>query len=713
MQRTGTPNQLAVVAPGGTGAAPGAAQVLTNVAKGALTATSTDAVNGSQLFTTNQSLTSVTSQVATQTTQIGNIGATTATALGSNAAYDPATGKITGFSQSVNGVDAVGMVGAATQQTTVGGALSVLNNSIANTATIAVKYDAAGGSTITLGATGGVLPPKAPAVKITNLAPGALTSTSSDAVNGSQLYTTNQSVGTLSTEVTNLSTNVSNGTAGPVQRTGTANQVAVVAPGGTGAAPGTAQTLTNVAAGALNATSTDAVNGSQLFATNTTVGALGTQVTNLATNVSNLSTNVSNLATTISNGTAGPVQRTGTANQLALVAAGGTGAAPGAAQSLTNIAAGNLAAGSTDAVNGGQLFATNQAISNITSGQAGPFASNQAATKAQPTASGADALAGGFGASAAGAASSVVGNQATDNGVANSTVVGNGANVKAGVTGSNVALGQGSTVDSTAVGTTGATISGKDYTFAGTAPAGSVSVGSVGNERTVTNVAAGRLNATSTDAVNGSQLFATNTAVNSLASNLGGGGELAVKYDSSGGAKGNTITLQGGDPSAPVLISNVKAGVADTDAANLGQVKQAAAAGTATAVSTANSYTDLQVGAAFQTSVAYTNQMATQTLQQANSYTDMRFGQLSQQIGEVQKEARQAAAIGLAASSLRYDDRPGKLSASMGGGMWKGYAAGAMGLGYTSENQRVRANVSATTTGDNWGVGAGLTFTLN
>ncbi len=214
-------------------------------------------------------------------------------------------------------------------------------------------------------------------------------------------------------------------------------------------------------------------------------------------------------------------------------------------------------------------------------------------------------------------------------------------------------------------------------------------------------MAAGRLSATSTDAVNGSKLFATNTAVNNLQSTVGN----VVLYDTVGGAKTNTVTLQGGDPSVPVLIKNVAPGVAPTDAANVSQVQAATTA--------ANNYTNVQVGAALQTSVNYTNQVAVQTLNQANNYTDMRFGQLSQQIGDVQKEARQAAAIGLAASSLRYDNRPGKLSASVGGGVWKGYASGAMGLGYTSESQGVRANVSATTTGDSWGFGAGLSFTLN
>ena len=63
----------------------------------------------------------------------------------------------------------------------------------------------------------------------------------------------------------------------------------------------------------------------------------------------------------------------------------------------------------------------------------------------------------------------------------------------------------------TAVG--GTTIGGVAYTFAGTTPAGAFSVGSVGAERQIQNVAAGRLSGSSTDAVNGSQLFATNQQV--------------------------------------------------------------------------------------------------------------------------------------------------------------------------------------------------------
>ena len=71
----------------------------------------------------------------------------------------------------------------------------------------------------------------------------------------------------------------------------------------------------------------------------------------------------------------------------------------------TNLAAGRVSATSTDAVNGSELYATNQAVDSLTSGTVGPFVSNNAVTSAQPVSSGTNAAAGGFGASASGAAS--------------------------------------------------------------------------------------------------------------------------------------------------------------------------------------------------------------------------------------------------------------------------------------------------------------------
>ncbi|AUZ04513.2 hypothetical protein ADP71_07570 [Vitreoscilla sp. C1] len=162
----------------------------------------------------------------------------------------------------------------------------------------------------------------------------------------------------------------------------------------------------------------------------------------------------------------------------------------------------------------------------------------------------------------------------------------NGASFKG-----SMGLGNGSTV-AAAVGTKSVTIQNHTYDFAGSAPVGTVSVGSAGSERTVTNVAAGRISETSTDAINGSQLYATNEAVNNL--NKGAAG--IVQYSdgnnptvSNGGVVSNNATLTGkpatvdrngdgkvdaADGTDPVRLSNVAAGAAPTDAANVGQLQQ-------------------------------------------------------------------------------------------------------------------------------------------
>ena len=112
----------------------------------------------------------------------------------------------------------------------------------------------------------------------------------------------------------------------------------------------------------------------------------------------------------------------------------------------------------------------------------------------------------------------------------NSTASADGAMVlgsSASVTGKNgVALGNNTKVanenavaigndseTAAAVATPSATINGVAHNFAGVNPASTVSVGKAGAERTITNVAAGRISATSTDAINGSQLYAVTSEV--------------------------------------------------------------------------------------------------------------------------------------------------------------------------------------------------------
>ncbi len=87
-----------------------------------------------------------------------------------------------------------------------------------------------------------------------------------------------------------------------------------------------------------------------------------------------------------------------------------------------------------------------------------------------------------------------------------------GHNAKAAQKG-DVALGADSET-AAAVATTSASINGETKNFAGTAPVATVSVGAAGKERTITNVAAGRVSASSTDAINGSQLFGVVDEVN-------------------------------------------------------------------------------------------------------------------------------------------------------------------------------------------------------
>ena len=111
---------------------------------------------------------------------------------------------------------------------------------------------------------------------------------------------------------------------------------------------------------------------------------------------------------------------------------------------------------------------------------------------------------------------------------------------------------------STIQNVSGTTIAGNNYTFAGGTTSGEVVFGNIpgGKFRTLTGVAAGRLNANSTDVVNGSQLFATNQAIGALA-------DKGISFkDSNGNTSirklGDTLTLSnGGDTNTTVEVDAV------------------------------------------------------------------------------------------------------------------------------------------------------------
>ena len=95
-----------------------------------------------------------------------------------------------------------------------------------------------------------------------------------------------------------------------------------------------------------------------------------------------------------------------------------------------------------------------------------------------------------------------------------------------------VVLGSHSTAESSdVVSTPSYTYAGGTVNFAGTAPVSTVSVGATGQERTITHVAAGRVSADSTDAINGSQLYGANQQIDNLYNKISNIGKEANKGD--------------------------------------------------------------------------------------------------------------------------------------------------------------------------------------
>ncbi len=449
------------------------------------------------------------------------------------------------------------------------------------------------------------------------------------------------------------------GAVGVVQRA-TGNVAVLTAPGGSGASPGGAQVLSNLADGAITPVSRDAINGAQLHGVSTSLATiLGGNATVDA------SGHVTAPSYTVNGNTYHSIGDTVSAVD----------------QNLSNL---------------------NQQIVSISAGAVKYFHHNS--TLADSQAIGMDSVAIGPAAVAAGSGSLAAGVNAQAKG---DSALAIGANTSATHVG-DVALGAGATTTAT-VQTSTMTVNGVSYAVAGTARA-TVSIGDIGQERTLTNLAAGRVSASSTDAVNGSQLYATNQQVAGLGSSLAAVSSTAVRYDvDAAGKRTNTVTLQGAAPNAPVVVTNVAAATRAGDAVNFKQVREIAD----TTLASANSYTETRTQYAIATANNYTDQKAVQTFNASTAYTDQKFQQLTSTMNSVRNEARQAAALGLAAASMQFDGRPGKLSVGFGGGAWRGQAAASMGLGYTNEEQTMRANISASTAGGDWGVAAGLSFTLN
>ncbi|MFN3879301.1 MAG: YadA-like family protein [Brevundimonas sp.] len=310
--------------------------VIGNVAAGALTSTSTEAVNGAQLFATN-------TQVGINTTAITNLSTDLGALSDTAVMYDDLlAGRVTlaGVDGTVIGNVAAGALTSTSTEAVNGAQLFATNTQVGiNTTAItnlstdlgalsdtAVMYDDLVAGRVTLAGVDGTV--------IGNVAAGALSSTSNEAVNGAQLFATNTQVGINTTAITNLSTDL-----GALSDTAVmyddllAGRVTLAGVDGT--------VIGNVAAGALSSTSTEAVNGAQLFATNTQVGLNTDAIADIAA--------VSALAVAYDDPSF---------DALTLAGSAGT--------TISNVAAGELSAASTEAVNGAQLFATNTQVAENT-----------------------------------------------------------------------------------------------------------------------------------------------------------------------------------------------------------------------------------------------------------------------------------------------------------------------------------------------------------
>ncbi|MFL9862651.1 YadA-like family protein [Paraburkholderia fungorum] len=279
---------------------------LKNVAAGAVSASSTDAVNGLQLYATNQNVAQNAAAIAQNSSDITqNTGD-----IAKN------VGDITQNTSDIakNASDITQNTSDIAQNTTDIGTLntqvSSLNGEMAN----AVQYDTSAHDKVTLGGTAYDSATKVGGTTITNVARGV---SDSDAVNMSQLNETNASVTTLGTQVTGIDGRVTQNTSDITKNTGDINtlnsQLASLGGGVAGAvaydtaaqdkvtlvgASGT--TLTNVAKGDVSASSTDAVNGSQLYETSQNVAqnavAIMQNTSDITKNASDIEQNISDIS---------------------------------------------------------------------------------------------------------------------------------------------------------------------------------------------------------------------------------------------------------------------------------------------------------------------------------------------------------------------------------------------------------------------------------
>ncbi|MEE7257075.1 YadA-like family protein [Escherichia coli O140:H14] len=547
---------------------------ITNVTAGNLTTGSTDAVNGSQLKTTNDNVTTNTTNIATNTTNITNLTDAVnglgddsllwnKTAGAFSAAHGTdATSKITNVKAGDLTAGSTDAVNGSQLKTTNDNVSTNTTNIATNTTNITNLTDAVNGLgddsllwNKTAGAFSAAHGTDATS-KITNVKAGDLTAGSTDAVNGSQLKTTNDNVSTNTTNITNLTDSV-----------GDLKDDSLLwnkAAGAFSAAHGTEATskITNLLAGKISSNSTDAINGSQLYgvadsftsylgggADISDTGVLsGPTYTIGGTDYTNVGDALAAINTSFSTSLGDALLWDATAGKFS--AKHGINNAPSV---ITDVANGAVSSTSSDAINGSQLYGVSDYIADALGGNAVVNTDGSITTPTYAIAGGSynnvgdaleaidttldDALLwnttanGGNGAFSAAhgkdKTASVITNVANGAVSATSSDAINGSQLYS--TNKYIADALGGDAEVNADGTITAptyTIANTDYNNVGEAldaldnnallwdeDAGAYNASHDGKASKITNVAAGDLSTTSTDAVNGSQLNATNILV--------------------------------------------------------------------------------------------------------------------------------------------------------------------------------------------------------
>ena len=203
-----------------------------------------------------------------------------------------------------------------------------------------------------------------------------------------------------------------------------------------------------------------------------------------------------------------------------------------------------------------------------------------------------------------------------------------------------VALGTGSET-AAAVATPSATINGAVHNFAGINPASTVSVGKTGMERTVTNVAAGRISATSTDAINGSQLHAVTSEMDkgvAYAGDVKAASATANQFTRKFGEQTNIV----GGVTDPTKLSDNNIGVVSngTDTLNVKLAKTLTGLESVTAGSTTINNDGLTVGGKTYVTpngIDANNQKITNVADGSNPNDAVNYGQLQKAINGTAK----------------------------------------------------------------------------